>query len=63
MLRKFKAIFVYILCWLAYYQIIDIIRDPSDDNLIKLAWAVFAGSLLAYVMGFDFKLKWAKKPE
>lgn len=59
--RKILTIFIYTLCWLSYYQIIEIMTNPSNANLLKLAWSIFAGALFAYVMGFDFKLKWPKK--
>lgn len=55
--KKIGVILLYTLCWLSYYQIIDIIRDPNKENMIKIAWALFAGSLMAYVMGFDTKFK------
>lgn len=61
MLRKFGVILLYTLCWLSYYQVVDIVREPSKENMIKILWAVFAGILLAYVMGFDTKLKKEKK--
>lgn len=61
MLRKIGAIAFYTICWLAYYQVVEIIRDPSPENQIKIAWSVFAGILFAYVMGFDFKFRWGKK--
>lgn len=61
MLRKIGSVAFYIVCWLAYYQILDIVRDPSPENQIKIAWAVFAGILFAYVMGFDFKFRGRKK--
>lgn len=61
MLRKIKCVLFYTLCWLAYYQVVDIFRDPSPENQIKIAWSLFAGFLFAYVMGFDFKFRWSKK--
>lgn len=57
MLRKLKAVAFYTLCWLAYYQLVDIFRAPSFENQIKLLWAVLAGALFAYVMGFGFSIK------
>lgn len=63
MSKRIGVILLYTLCWLSYYQIIDIIRDPSKENMIKIAWAVFAGSLMAYVMGFDTKFKQKNTPE
>lgn len=57
MSRKLGVILFYTVCWLSYYQVVDIIRTPSQENLIKVAWSLFAGTLLAYVMGFDLKFR------
>lgn len=55
MSRKLGAILFYTICWLAYYEVVDILREPTSANLIKFAWSVFAGTLLAFVMNFKFK--------
>lgn len=64
MSRKIKAIILYAFLWLSYYQIVDIIREPNKENMIKVAWAIGAGILFAYVMGFDtsFKIREKIKP-
>ncbi len=56
MSRKIKAILLYAVLWLSYYQIVDIIREPNKESMIKLAWALGAGILFAYVMGFNTSL-------
>lgn len=61
MLRKIKSIAFFTMCWLAYYQILEIVQNPTSDNQIKLAWSLFAGILLAYVVGFRSKLLSSKK--
>lgn len=57
MSRKIKAVLLYTVLWLSYYQIVDIIREPSKENMVKIAWAIGAGLLFAYVMGFDTQFK------
>lgn len=61
MLGKLKSIALFTICWLAYYQILEIVQNPTSDNQIKLAWSIFAGILLAYVVGFRSKLLSSKK--
>lgn len=56
MFQRIKSVAFYIIAWLSYYQIVEIVTTPSLENLTKLLGAILAGILLAYVMGFEARL-------
>jgi hypothetical protein len=50
--RKLVAIFIYLLVFLGFFQIQEIIFSPTMKNLEKLFLCIILSSVVSYANGF-----------